>query len=365
MKKMVAFVIPFLMLFYLSVPVCAVGVGSAPTSFTMYCPFVYSSGNVIVDKEYSLSDGSSSSSSVLSVSHINNNVTTDLVSSYVLPLNTWNGGSDISFVGYDAGSFTFWFHVSPGIVASNTSSYGSCSVTVYQVSVSFYGEEYIIPCTTTTSATASAVGVVNFSLPHTSCLFSNYTAVLKVYSKVSVASYGPNTNTSGNSYYSTNVRYAITHQVSAGSGSQIMAYYRYSSSDTNAIQEQTASINSNVSSQAAGINNKIAQETQRQTAEVTSGYDSSGMESTNSSLSSSLTDYDEKENQITDQSVGYIDGAAFISPSSNATLLTSISFTASWLQSLFVALGDWSLLVTISLSLALGLMLIGWFRFRR
>lgn len=104
--------------------------------------------------------------------------------------------------------------------------------------------------------------------------------------------------------------------------------------------------------------------TEDQTNTVTKGYDNSGMENTNDSLSSSLSDYDEKEGQITDQSVGYIDDAAFISPSSNATILASISFCTSWLQSLFVNLGDWSILVTVSLSLALGLMLIGWFKYR-
>lgn len=104
--------------------------------------------------------------------------------------------------------------------------------------------------------------------------------------------------------------------------------------------------------------------TEQQTQTVTKGYDNTGMESTNSSLSSSLTDYDEKEGQLTDQSVGYIDGASFISPSSNASVLASISFCTSWLQSLFVNLGDWSLLVVISLSLSFGLMLIGWLKYR-
>lgn len=138
-------------------------------------------------------------------------------------------------------------------------------------------------------------------------------------------------------------------------GSQIT--FTYSITLTNQLLDFYAT--SDVDS--AVLNEAITQQTQT----VTSGYDNAGMENSNTALSSSLTDYNQKEDAITDQSVGYIDSAAFIKPSSNATLLTSISFATSWLQSLFVNLGDWSLLVTISLSLSLGLMLIGWFRFRR
>lgn len=103
---------------------------------------------------------------------------------------------------------------------------------------------------------------------------------------------------------------------------------------------------------------------QNQTNTLTSGYDNSGLNQSNSNLSGAITDYDNTESQITDSSVANIDAVEFVSPSSNATLLSSISLTTSWLQSLYVNSGDWSLLVTISLSLSLGLMLIGWFKYR-
>lgn len=103
---------------------------------------------------------------------------------------------------------------------------------------------------------------------------------------------------------------------------------------------------------------------ENQTNTLTNGYDNSGLTDSNTALSGSINDYDQTESQITDSSISNIDAAQFISPASNATLLASVSFCTSWLQSLFVNLGDWSLLVTVSLSLALGLMLIGWFKYR-
>lgn len=121
---------------------------------------------------------------------------------------------------------------------------------------------------------------------------------------------------------------------------------------------------SDLNNQTNSINNKIQQETQKQTNTLTNGYDNSGLNQSNSNLSGAIADYDSTESQITDSSVANIDAVEFLSPSSNATLLSSISLTTSWLQSLYVNSGDWSLLVTISLSLSLGLMLIGWFKYR-
>lgn len=134
------------------------------------------------------------------------------------------------------------------------------------------------------------------------------------------------------------------------------------------LEAATNSINNNttkqITNQTTTINNNITKQTQQQTTTLTTGFDNNGMENSNASLNSSLTDYDNKEGKITDASITYIDGASFIKPSSNATLLTSISFCTAWLQSLFVNLGNWSILVMVSLSLALGLMLIGWFKYR-
>lgn len=111
--------------------------------------------------------------------------------------------------------------------------------------------------------------------------------------------------------------------------------------------------------------NQTNQSINNQTNELTNGFDNSGLNADNNKLSGSLGEYDQAQGQVTDQSVGFIDGATFIDPTKNAGVLASITFTASWLQSLFVNIGDWSVLVVVSLSISFALMLVGWFKYRK
>lgn len=108
----------------------------------------------------------------------------------------------------------------------------------------------------------------------------------------------------------------------------------------------------------------VINSTQQQTDTLTTGYDNSGMNSSNDKLSSSLTEYDNTESQVMDQSVQYIDSVTFFDPTTHLQLMSCITYTSTFLQNLFVALGDWSVLVLIALSLAFALMLIGWFKYR-
>lgn len=120
------------------------------------------------------------------------------------------------------------------------------------------------------------------------------------------------------------------------------------------------SINQSIDSLGTGVVDAIHQ----QTDTVTNGYDNSGMNSSNDKLSSSLTEYDNTESQVMDQSVQYIDAVTFFDPTMHLQLMSCITYTSTFLQNLFVALGDWSVLVLIALSLAFALMLIGWFKYR-
>lgn len=160
----------------------------------------------------------------------------------------------------------------------------------------------------------------------------------------------------------------ITFTYSIKLTAQTLEFYPTMNVDSTVLKEQTDSINNNttnqITNQTTNINNNITEQTEKQTDTLTTGFNNDGMENSNKSLSTSLNDYDSKEGQITDSSINYIDGVTFIKPSSNKTLLTSISFCTAWLQSLFVNLGSWSILITVSLSLTLGLMLIGWFKYR-
>lgn len=118
---------------------------------------------------------------------------------------------------------------------------------------------------------------------------------------------------------------------------------------------------SDVQNQTTEINNQINQSTET----VTDGYDNSQIEQSNTQLADSMQDYDSQQAEITDQATGYIDDVAFVDPSSQVQLAAAITYSASWLQSLFVNLGDWGILVVVSLSLAFAFMLIGWYKYRK
>jgi hypothetical protein len=102
-----------------------------------------------------------------------------------------------------------------------------------------------------------------------------------------------------------------------------------------------------------------------QTNTITNGYDNSSMTDDNTRLNDKIAQYDQAQESATNTSVSNIDAAEFISPSSNTSVFAAMTFSASFLQSLYNNLGDFGIVVMVSLSLCLGLMLVGWFKYRR
>lgn len=132
-----------------------------------------------------------------------------------------------------------------------------------------------------------------------------------------------------------------------------------------AVNNQGNAIQDAINSQSNALQDKIAQETQKQTDSLENGYNNNGMESSNDDLDSALSDYDQKEDELTGQAGTLIDAITFTDSSPPGQVLAAITFTSSFLQSLFVNMGDWNFVVVVALSLVFGLMLVGWFRFRK
>ena len=107
-----------------------------------------------------------------------------------------------------------------------------------------------------------------------------------------------------------------------------------------------------------------ASDIQKQTDTMTNGYDNSSMSSDNTRLNNQIAQYDQAQEETMNSSKNYIDAAQFINPFDNATLLSSVTFCTSFLQSLFMNIGNWQIIVTVSLCITLALMLVGWFRFK-
>lgn len=110
--------------------------------------------------------------------------------------------------------------------------------------------------------------------------------------------------------------------------------------------------------------NVTTSDLQKQTDDLTNGYDNSSMSSDNSRLNDKISQYDQLEEETSNKSTAYIDGAEFVNPFGNSTVLASVTFATSFLQSLFMNLDIWQLVVIVSLCLVLALMLVGWFKFR-
>lgn len=113
------------------------------------------------------------------------------------------------------------------------------------------------------------------------------------------------------------------------------------------------------------INTNIQKETQKQTDTMTNGYDNSSMTNDNTRLNNQIAQYDQAQESATNTSVSNIDAAEFINPSSNTSVFAAMTFSSSFLQSLYNNLGDFGIVVMVSLSLCLGLMLVGWFKYRK
>lgn len=112
--------------------------------------------------------------------------------------------------------------------------------------------------------------------------------------------------------------------------------------------------------------NASSDDIENQTQELTKGYDNSGMNSDNIALSGSLSEWNDLEKDASDQSVTRIDAAEFISPANGPPqMLAAITLSSSFLQTLFINIGDWSYLILISLAFAFGLMLVGWWKYRK
>lgn len=119
---------------------------------------------------------------------------------------------------------------------------------------------------------------------------------------------------------------------------------------TNAVNNQTTTITNNI---------------KNQTDTMTNGYDNSSMTDDNTRLNNQIAQYDAAQESATNTSVSNIDAAEFVNPSSNASVFAAMTFSASFLQSLYNNLGDFSIVIMVSLSLCLGLMLVGWFKYRK
>lgn len=106
----------------------------------------------------------------------------------------------------------------------------------------------------------------------------------------------------------------------------------------------------------------------KNTDQITGGYDSSGLDSSGNKLNDSLTGLEDNENAIHDQASGWI--TDFTLPNFDQLLesggiLAACLWLGQFWQSMFTNMGAFNIPVTLSLCLIFVLMLVGYHRFKR
>ena len=95
---------------------------------------------------------------------------------------------------------------------------------------------------------------------------------------------------------------------------------------------------------------------------LVNGYDKSNMDASSNKLSSALDRYENKESELIGSVSGYIDHFTYSDPFSKFTApLSDVSY---FLTGIYTGLGALNIPIAFSLTLSIGLICIGWYRFR-
>ena len=95
---------------------------------------------------------------------------------------------------------------------------------------------------------------------------------------------------------------------------------------------------------------------------LVNGYDKSNMDASAGKLSGSLDNYEAKESELIGSVSGYIDHFTYSDPFSKFTApLSDVSY---FLTGIYTGLGALNIPIAFSLTLSIGLICIGWYRFR-
>ena len=98
---------------------------------------------------------------------------------------------------------------------------------------------------------------------------------------------------------------------------------------------------------------------------ITGGYDNSSIQNENEELAGALNEYDEAEKEVLEDVTGYIDGFEYPSMESlSGGLLGAIAFFGGYLQSMFLSMGEFGLIITFSLTMIFVLIIVGYHRIR-
>lgn len=110
-----------------------------------------------------------------------------------------------------------------------------------------------------------------------------------------------------------------------------------------------------------GINSKL-EDVQN---EIVNGYDNTGIVQENEKLEQSINDYDEVESEIFDEAGGFVGEFEYPSVDSlSGSVIKALAFVGSFLQSIFLSMGDFGSIITFSLTMIFVMVVVGYHRIR-
>lgn len=240
------------------------------------------------------------------------------------------------------------FNISVSLSSSSSTSYNLANVSIRNAYFVFSGHKFLM------RDLGNGVFILNISDDYTPPIYSGTACFIQLECDYIVSTSYKGSNASLDTYFSSlyvfNASASTSYKSNTWGNSYTWTFYSDNYATSSDISNQTNSINNNIT---------------QQTETMTNGFDNSSMTSDNSRLNNQIAKYDAAQQSATNTSVNNIDAADFVNPSSNASIFAAMTFSASFLQSLYNNIGDFGIVVMVSLSLCLGLMLVGWFKFRK
>ena len=135
-----------------------------------------------------------------------------------------------------------------------------------------------------------------------------------------------------------------------------------------AIQNMDLEIEVNLDGLKSTINNMstaVQNKLQSTTDQITGGFDNSGITQENEKLEQSINQYDDVESGIFEDAEGFIGDFEYLSVDSLPLgIIKALAFVGSFLQGIFLCMGDFSIIITFSLTMIFVMVVVGYHRIR-
>ena len=127
------------------------------------------------------------------------------------------------------------------------------------------------------------------------------------------------------------------------------------------IEVNLDGLKSTINNMSSAVQNKL----QSTTDQITGGYDNSGITQENEKLEQSINQYDEVESGIFEDAEGFIGDFEYPSVESLPFgIIKALAFVGSFLQGIFLCMGEFSVIITFSLTMIFVMVVVGYHRIR-